>query len=175
MKQEKPSFSRSAKTELQRKFVQRYPVLQPSAFETLVAVLDAGRDWSRVLDFHLDRVGLSQGRYYVLLYLFYMETEEGGDAPSPSRIADGLNVTRPTITWLLDSLERDGFLERRQDSQDRRALTVSLTEKGRRFLDEFMPEQGQRINAAMANLDEAERRTLIALLAKIDIKDLLPV
>ena len=31
----------------------------------------------------VDRDNLSQGRYYVLLYLFYMEREEI-DAPSPS-------------------------------------------------------------------------------------------
>ena len=165
MKQEKPAFSRSAKTDLIRKFVQRYPVLQSSAFEALAAILDAGREWGRALDHNLDAYGLSQGRYFVLLYLFYQEME-GSDSASPSKIADGLSVTRPTITWLLDGLERDGFLERRNDSQDRRALTVRLTDKGRQFLDEFMPAQAVRINAAMANLDEDERRTLIALLGK---------
>jgi len=165
MKQEKPAFSRSAKTDLIRKFVQRYPVLQPSAFEALAAILDAGREWGTTLDRNLDAYGLSQGRYFVLLFLFYQEME-GAESSSPSKIADGLSVTRPTITWLLDGLERDGFLQRRNDSTDRRALTICLTDKGRQFLDDFMPAQAVRINTAMANLTVEERGTLVSLLGK---------
>ena len=72
--------------------------------------------------------------------------------PSPSEIAEHIGVTRATITGLLDGLERDGFLERRQDSRDRRALTIHLTGKTHRFLDEYLPEQARRINALMADL-----------------------
>ena len=74
---------------------------------------------------HLGKLGLSPGQPKVLRCLNAME-------PCSQRmLADYCEVDPAAICRMLDSLERDGFLERRPSKTDRRAGEVVLTEKGR--------------------------------------------
>lgn len=54
---------------------------------------------------------------------------ENGPLP-PSQIARHIMVNSSTVTGIIDRLERKGFVERSRTSQDRRVITVSLTEEG---------------------------------------------
>ena len=157
------------KGELLQKTVQRYPELEASAIEAITTLDRVSREVKSQMNCPLEEHCLSEGKFYVLCCLMTEELMER-DAPGPSDIAEHLGVTRATITGLLDGLERDDFLERRHDSRDRRALTIHMTEKARRFLDEFMPMAVRRANSVMAALDEPERQTLIRLLNKIEAK-----
>ncbi len=67
--------------------------------------------------------GLTHGQFFMLVALL----EE--DGVQPSQLADKTALDRPTITGLLDRLERDGWVERRLDPNDRRTLRVHLTPK----------------------------------------------
>jgi len=155
------------KAEVLREIAQRYPEVEEDAMEVLINLQRVSAAGQCSTGQFLEPYGLSDGKFYVLCSLF---TEEimGRPEPSPSEIAGHLGVTRATITGLLDGLERDGYLERRHDSRDRRALTIHMTGKTRRFLDEFIPDHSRRINAVMANLSTDERRQLIGLLSKIE-------
>ncbi len=155
------------KAEVLRKAAQRYPGLEPDAMEVLINIQRVCKAAQCDASQFLEPYGLSEGKFYVLAYLFSAELMEA-PAPSPSEIAEHVGVTRATVTGLLDGLERDGFLERRHDSRDRRALTIHMTAKTRRFLDEYIPSHSRRINAIMANLSRDERRQLITLLSKIE-------
>ena len=68
-------------------------------------------------------LGLTHGQFFMLVALL----EE--DGAQPSQLADKTALDRPTITGLLDRLERDGWVERRLDPNDRRTLRVHLTSK----------------------------------------------
>ena len=74
---------------------------------------------------HLGKLGLSPGQPKVLRCLNAL-------GPCSQRVlADYCEVDPSAICRMLDSLERDGFLERRPSKTDRRAGAVVLTEKGR--------------------------------------------
>jgi DNA-binding MarR family transcriptional regulator len=45
-------------------------------------------------------------------------------------------VSKPTVVYLVDDLERLGYVERRPDPSDGRAKLVCLTERGRRAQEE---------------------------------------
>ncbi|MBP2001897.1 DNA-binding MarR family transcriptional regulator [Paenibacillus shirakamiensis] len=47
-----------------------------------------------------------------------------------SEISSGLEVTSPTVTQLINSLETQGLVERRMDQDDRRVVRVTLTDEG---------------------------------------------
>ena len=55
----------------------------------------------------------------------------------PSRIAELLHCDRPTATVIVRNMEREGWVTRAQDDQDRRQVRVAITEQGRRKLDEI--------------------------------------
>jgi DNA-binding MarR family transcriptional regulator len=82
-------------------------------------------------------------------------------------LAELASVSRATITGLLDTLERDGFVRREPDPADRRQTEVHLTPAGQEFMHDLLPTHFQLINGLMANLTEAERKTLVKLVHKI--------
>lgn len=49
---------------------------------------------------------------------------------SPSQLGDRLIVTRATVTGVVDSLERRGFVRRSRNPGDRRGIIVELTAEG---------------------------------------------
>ena len=85
----------------------------------------AARGMKRVLDSKLARHGLTSTQYIVLARLWE------GDGISITELCDRLSLDNPTLTGIVDRMERDGSLERRRDGDDRRVVNVYLTEKGR--------------------------------------------
>ena len=71
------------------------------------------------------------------------------------------------MTGLIDTLERDGLVKREPDPNDRRMMSVVLTAKGERFLENFLPGHFKLISSLMATLTEPERKSLVTLLVKL--------
>ena len=89
------------------------------------------------------------------------------EQPKMSELAASLDLNARTITTAVDTLEREGILERRPDPTDRRATRILLTDAGRGQIAEWQEFQQRLAESAMAALSAAERRTLKQLLDKI--------
>ena len=87
--------------------------------------------------------------------------------PKMSELAASLDLNARTITTAVDTLERDGILERRPDPTDRRATRVLLTDAGRGQIAEWQEFQQRLAESAMAPLSADERRSLKRILDKI--------
>lgn len=105
---------------------------------------------------------LSEGKF-VLLFLL-RDLPEG---LAPHELAERAGVTRATITGLLDGLERDGFLVRHGDKEDRRKVSVRLTSKGQAVALDLLNEHSQWIASLFAGLDQRERESLSGLLGQV--------
>jgi MarR family transcriptional regulator for hemolysin len=57
------------------------------------------------------------------------------DGVAQKEIADGICIEAPTLVPIIDKLEREGLVERRQDDADRRNNRVYLTDKSRSLQD----------------------------------------
>jgi DNA-binding MarR family transcriptional regulator len=114
---------------------------------------------------YMARNGLSDGRLAILLLL----REAPGQALTPSELAEQIEVTRGTITGLLDGVEKAGWVRRQSHPGDRRMLTVQITEEGLAKLEQIMPEHFRRITEFMSrsNLSQEEQKQLVTLLDKI--------
>ena len=74
--------------------------------------------------------------------------------------------TSGSMSLRVDSLEKQGFVQRRPDSDDRRSVFVRLTPKGTELLEVLIPEHFENENSLIAGLTKAERAQLIILLRK---------
>ena len=166
MGREKLQFRLKTRSELLKNLAERYPDFDLQAVELSARIHAVAQSLDAVREEALEQHGLSQGRLYVLSYLFNEELMRH-ERQSPSDIAEGLGVTPATVTGLLDGLERDGFIERHPHRQDRRALTIQMTDKSRRFLDDYIPAQSRQLSDFLSGLGGAERRTLAALLDRL--------
>ena len=85
----------------------------------------------------------------------------------PNKIADRLIISRATVTGLIDSLERRGYVQRRPHHADRRMLLVELTDRGRQVATAFRPIVHQHQKVWLASLSEEEQHQLLAALQQV--------
>ena len=86
---------------------------------------------------------------------------------TPSELGDGLIVTRATVTGLLDSLERRGYVRRVPHATDRRSLVVELTPEGTATLQEVRTIIHGQESAWMGVFSDDELRRYIGFLHRI--------
>jgi len=141
----------------------RVPEADPQHVETYLHMLKASGDFLAALDSHFSRYNLSRGRFFVLMSMFHNE----GAPFTPGDIAERLDVSRATITGLLDGLEKERLVERRRFPGDRRKVDVYLTEEGQELLDEILPDHYRRVSALMGGLTRDEQEKLCGLLEKM--------
>ncbi|GGZ26069.1 hypothetical protein GCM10010300_81790 [Streptomyces olivaceoviridis] len=91
-------------------------------------------------------------------------------APKPLRMRDLseiAGIAARTATTIVDSLERDGLVERVRHPQDRRAFLVRLTDEGLRCHREAEEIDRLALAEATAALNADDRAQLRALLGRI--------
>lgn len=80
----------------------------------------------------------------MVLYFISMNVKDDGPGLMVSEISGKLNVTSPTVTQHINSLEAQELVERHADPTDRRVVRIQLTDKGKTYI--------QRINEARLNM-----------------------
>ncbi len=65
-----------------------------------------------------------------VMFCVKRETEKDALGVKISEISNSLKVAPPTITQSVNSLESGGYVRRNLDKEDRRAVRITLTEKG---------------------------------------------
>jgi DNA-binding MarR family transcriptional regulator len=78
-----------------------------------------------------------------------------------------LMVTGGNVTGLVDQLEADGFVERADDPDDRRAIRIMLTEAGQHWFQHIAADHESWIIELFGGLSGAEQQTLFRLLARL--------
>lgn len=147
-----------------RKFADRYPDADIDSVLQFLSILRIGADLSDALDRFLAKYGLLQGRWWVLILLM----RENDLTSSPSELAKKAGVSRPTMTGLIDGLERDGLVARIADNQDRRKNLITLTASGQKKLDEVMPDYYRRVRQLMSVVPTGQREALLAQLTLLE-------
>jgi DNA-binding MarR family transcriptional regulator len=86
---------------------------------------------------------------------------------TPSDLAHRLNVSRATVTGMLNRLEAKGLIERVRAGSDRRVVQIQATPKAQRLMQKFRDEWRSSTEKALAPLTDGQLRTLVGLLATI--------
>jgi DNA-binding MarR family transcriptional regulator len=89
-------------------------------------------------------------------------------APALTELAQAEQVRPPSMTRLVDTLERDGLVERRVDAADRRCQRVTLTTAGRRALQSIRGRKTAFLEERLSRLSEAERSAVARALAILE-------
>jgi len=100
---------------------------------------------TRVVESALGDDDLSLSQYRLLAFLAQ------GDWAA-SALADRLDVSRPSITGLVDGLVKRGLVERRPSADDRRRIDHVLTTAGRKTLREADERADTRLRKVLADV-----------------------
>jgi DNA-binding MarR family transcriptional regulator len=144
-------------------FADEYPEADASCTEAFASLLVVG---DVLMSTHERRIeatlGASQNVAQALAVL-----DGAGEALTPSEIGERMLVSSATMTSLLDTLERRGWVRRTPNPDDRRSLLIEITEEGRATADSFIPGLHKIERRVMSVLDADDRKQLITLLGRV--------
>ncbi len=107
--------------------------------------------------------GLVPAHGSLLAYLFRQ--------PEPVPIKDVVSAVgrvKSTVTGMLNTLERHGYIRRERDSSDSRVILVSLTDKGLGVREDFEHISKNLIDAVYGTMPQRDREKLIRLLDEVE-------
>ena len=106
---------------------------------------------AKSVEIALHAVDLSPSQYRLLMFL--------ADAPSAATaLAARLDVTRPSLTALVDGLVARGYVERLPDPDDRRRVTHQISTAGRQAVRKADKAIQERLNQIAERLSPDERQ-----------------
>ena len=107
-----------------------------------------------------ERIGLTP------IELLAMDVISRGEPVTAGRLSQELNLTTGAITGLVDRLERDGYVHRLADSQDRRRVLVAPTAKETSVSELYGP-LASSLQRAVAGYSKEEMATLTEFLRRL--------
>ena len=93
-----------------------------------------------------------------------------GGAKTLSALAQIEQVKAPTMTRIIDAVERAGFVQREPDPNDRRRVSIAATATGVRVMQQGRARRVTVLAHLIEHLDRDERATLsaaVTLLARL--------
>lgn len=109
----------------------------------------------------INGAGLTTSQFAVLDALYHL-----GDL-NQSELSRKILKTGGNLTMVIDNLSKQGYVERRRCTEDRRHVYVSLTEEGRALFADIFPKHAALVAKEMSVLTEEEQRELGRLCAKL--------
>ena len=80
-------------------------------------------------------------------------------------------TTSGNITVVIKNLEKEGFIKKNPDPEDKRSCIISLTTKGKDVIESIFPSHIENIKNIFSVLTDEEKNTLKTILKKFkDIK-----
>lgn len=137
----------------------------PNVNEFGLLLFGTARAWRTKLDQRLRPLGLSQGKWRTLIHLSH-----GGNKLTQKEIAERMGIEEPTLAGLLNRLQDDGWIERRESPSDRRCKTIHLQRGSKPVLDKiFSTAQGLR-HELIENVPPGDLEACIRVLTQIRMK-----
>ena len=109
----------------------------------------------------LSEAGLTEQQWRVLRVLWKRNGTEARE------LAERTLMLRPSLTGVIDRLERDGLVERRSDDSDGRKVRLWLTRKARRLYERLSPQLEKEYQRMQARLTDAAWINLYSALEQL--------
>jgi MarR family transcriptional regulator for hemolysin len=126
-----------------------------------ILVGETARLWRYTLDQRLQPLGLSQAKWLVLVHL----SRDNGLIQK--NLAIRVGVEAPTLVGLLDRMAEDGWITRRESSEDRRSKTVHLTTKAQETLKQIRGTAAQLRRELLTGIPPKDIERCAAVLEQI--------
>jgi DNA-binding MarR family transcriptional regulator len=117
----------------------------------------------RVMQPYFARFGIS-GSQWGLLRTLYRAGQDGQPALRLTDLSERLLIRPPSVTGVVDRLERAGLVVRDSSAADHRAKHVGLTPKGRQLIERILAVHETQVGTVLGGLSHAEQAEFQRLL-----------
>ncbi len=139
------------------------PERSETSYRTLMTLVSASEALRKAGNRFFERHELTQSQFNVLMVLKH-------DAPSgcsQSELCGRLLVNAADVSGLVRRMLARGLLSRADHPEDPRAWLVTLSDKGRRLLEQIEPSYYRQVKHAMGLLSPRQARLLSDLLQQV--------
>lgn len=141
------------------------PETEKRALAAFVKLVRAAESVVSRLNGHLAEAGLTGSQFGALEALLHR-------GPLCQReLGEKLLKSTGNITMVVDNLEKRGLVRRERNTEDRRYITVHLTNEGRQLISELFPRHAAAIAREMSVLTAEEQYELGRLCRKLGLKE----
>lgn len=140
------------------------PLINDSKAEKILKYLDEIQDIIHSKHHELAiKYNLTVEEFHILLHL-QMKTS----SPTVNELAASFNNASNTMSEKLTRLENKELIIKIKDNRDRRIYRITLTQKGKKIIDDICYEaENSFVTASISKIDEKELDTLILSLQNI--------
>ena len=125
------------------------------------SITDVGRLLRTVFERRVRQFGLTRAQWLVIARVHRRP------GLSQSEVADLLEIEKASAGRLIDRMQAKGWLERRDDSTDRRINRLHLTPEAERLHARIWPIAEATVDDALGDLSADERRRLTQLMTRV--------
>jgi len=125
------------------------------------SITDVGRLLRTVFERRVRAFGLTRAQWLVIARVHHRP------GLSQSEVADLLEIEKASAGRLIDRMQAKGWLERRDDSNDRRINRMHLTPAAERLHAAIWPIAEATVDAALGDITAEERRQLTQLMTRV--------
>jgi DNA-binding MarR family transcriptional regulator len=131
------------------------------------SLLRAFGSLKKVMEPYFAHFGISRPQWAVLIVLHRSE-QEGGGGMRLRDLGERLFIRPPSVTGVVDRLEREGLVARSKTDDDLRVRRVRLTDEGHAMIERVLVVHAREIQAIMSGLTARQQATLARLLDRLD-------
>ncbi len=135
------------------------------ALNTYIKLMRATESVTARIHGYLKNDGLTISQLGVLESLFHL-------GPMHQReIGAKILKSGGNMTVVIDNLEKRGLVKRVRGENDRRFITIHLTEEGNKLIDRIFPVHVAAVSSEFKRLDKAEMEELGRICKKLGLKE----
>lgn len=120
----------------------------------------------------LANTGLSFSGYkrseIIMMFIIHQKNNKYEKEITISQLSSALKITSPSVTQVINVLEKDGVVKRINDKDDGRIVRIALTEKGANLTKEILQKIEKKYIHLVQYLGEEKSELLISLLHEVN-------
>ncbi|RQW62759.1 MarR family winged helix-turn-helix transcriptional regulator [Vibrio viridaestus] len=122
------------------------------------------RQWRRVMQTNLASIGLTDTAWVPLVHLSECK------GITLKELALRVGVDSSSLVRIIDSLERDGLVERKRDEEDGRVKQIYLTQSGEQQVNSIRTELCRFEETMLPDFSDAELEVMLTMFERLQVR-----
>lgn len=135
---------------------------QEESLKTFIALKRTMNQFENQSRKQIRQFNLNMNEFAVLEILFHKGIR------TTQQLKEGILIANSSTTYIVDNLEKKGFVQRKISSEDKRIIHVDLTQNGRELMKDLFPMHAQFLSGYFDRLSISEVQQLRHLLKKMN-------
>lgn len=131
------------------------------SLKIFVVLMKSTKTLEEIIKKDISSHGMKSSDFMVLEALYHKGSQ------TVREISNAVLINTGSITYVIDKLEKKGYVKRRHCKDDRRVVYIDITEDGTKLMDEIFPKHQQVIEELFADVSEEDKQTVIDVLKKV--------